>query len=358
MSILKTVFRVHTLVVALLMLLVVAPAGHADQPPGPTTDCVKTDSAFPYADTQAPANVNATSAVPGIRAWVCIKRLPGATLPYDFSDPTDYDQADRQAEFAAVHFFVEYRQTGTSPWLRTGETAWNVPRNIITGLQPNSEYEYRMVARSDLYPDHGWHTDSQTVTFRTPAPSAEPTPGPTPTPDPDGGQSGDQSNSGGDTTPTNPGFDRDSRDLVLSCTSRKLVLTNVYQQGSRVKLAGVADASLTGKRVDVRLMSTTKGSLVAHATVKADGTFSASAKLPPRSFRTTNRARYEVRVGKDRSSALKLTRRMVLTSIKRTSGGKVIVSGHTTRPFAQKSQCCSSRRAGPVAARPTRQSAR
>jgi hypothetical protein len=65
----------------------------------------------------------------------------------------------------------------------------------------------------------------------------------------------------------------------LSCTKKRLALVDVLRQGRRVKLFGVADRALVGKRVEIRF--TADGRRVALPTVRRDGSFSATAPLPP-----------------------------------------------------------------------------
>ncbi|MDP2709609.1 MAG: hypothetical protein Q8O56_00200 [Solirubrobacteraceae bacterium] len=122
--------------------------------------------------------------------------------------------------------------------------------------------------------------------------------------------------------------------LVLGCTTRRLVLTDVQARDGRVRLLGVADPSLAGQRVGIRFKHS--GKIVARATVAADGSFRATAPLPARRLRPTNHARYEAVLGKERSLQLKLQRRMVLSGT-RSAGGKVTLSGRVIRPLASPS---------------------
>lgn len=120
-------------------------------------------------------------------------------------------------------------------------------------------------------------------------------------------------------------------DLILGCTKRRLVLTDVQERDGRVRLLGVADRALIGRRVSIRFPHT--GRTVARATVRPDGSFTARAKPPARSLRGTNRARYQAVVGRERSLSLKLRRRMILSGT-RVAGGRVTLSGRVTRPMA------------------------
>ena len=121
-------------------------------------------------------------------------------------------------------------------------------------------------------------------------------------------------------------------DLVLGCTTRRLVLTDVQERGGRVQLLGVADRSLAGRRVAIRF--THSGATVARATVRPDGNFSASAPLPAARLRASNDARYQAAIGSERSLALKLRRRMVIASA-RSADGWVTLSGRVAAPLGR-----------------------
>lgn len=121
-------------------------------------------------------------------------------------------------------------------------------------------------------------------------------------------------------------------EAVLACTKRRLVLTDVQSRAGRVRLLGVADRSHAGKRVQIRFTHT--GRTVARATVRQDGSFSATARLPAKRLRRTNHARYQALLGKERSLSLKLHRRMVLSGT-RGANGKVTLSGRVIRPLAE-----------------------
>jgi hypothetical protein len=118
---------------------------------------------------------------------------------------------------------------------------------------------------------------------------------------------------------------------ALRCTTRRLVLIDVVRRKRKVRLLGAADARLAGKRVAIHYMDT--GKRVARPKVGKDGLFRASAPLPPKAVRGTNRARYRARIGKETSLALKLARRLRITSIT-PKGRKVVVKGRVTKPLA------------------------
>jgi hypothetical protein len=120
--------------------------------------------------------------------------------------------------------------------------------------------------------------------------------------------------------------------LALQCTSRRLVLIDVLQHGNHVDLFGAADRHLVGRRVQIFLK--VSGKAIASAVVGADGFFRATAPLPPASIRDTNRARYQARIGHDGSLDLKLSRRMMVSSVN-ASGGIVTIRGHVVGPLAR-----------------------
>ncbi len=122
-------------------------------------------------------------------------------------------------------------------------------------------------------------------------------------------------------------------DLVRACSSRGVVLEDVVPTGNRVRLVGVAEKRFAGRRVDIVFAAT--GKVVARPTVGSDGAFAASAPLPPKRLRNSNRARYEARIGAERSLKLKLARRMLVTSL-RASGGKVTIAGRVIGPLAKR----------------------
>lgn len=119
---------------------------------------------------------------------------------------------------------------------------------------------------------------------------------------------------------------------ALSCTKRKLVLIDVLQGPTKAQFYGAADKKYIGKTVSIYFRA--DGKRVARAKVRKDGSFRASAKLPKRSLRSTNKARYQARIGRERSLSLKLQRRMTVRSI-RSSGGKVVIVGRVKGPLTR-----------------------
>ncbi|MCW3009883.1 MAG: hypothetical protein JWO90_287 [Solirubrobacterales bacterium] len=121
----------------------------------------------------------------------------------------------------------------------------------------------------------------------------------------------------------------------LSCTSRRLVLTDVVRKDDRVTILGVADKRLVGRFVTIRFEG--DGLTAGRALVASDGTFKTTAALPAERLRSSNRARYQAVLGKEKSLNLKLERRMLVERLG-AEDGKVTIRGRVTRPLATPRQ--------------------
>ncbi|HEY5194827.1 MAG TPA: hypothetical protein VIJ39_13295 [Solirubrobacteraceae bacterium] len=202
----------------------------------------------------------------------------------------------------------------------------------LTSLTPGTTYHYRIVADHDeagatisvpgndatfttvAAPNTGGSPESKNPTTTIPAMTTPTTTATTPTTPP---------NVVGPTVVPQPS-------PALACTTAQVALINVVQQGSHVEITGAARLVLAGKRVDIKFLATHK--TVATATIGANGTFSASAVLPPSKIRESNLARYEAIVGSLHSLNLKLDRRMYMVSATR-SGTHILLSGYVTGSF-------------------------
>ena len=122
---------------------------------------------------------------------------------------------------------------------------------------------------------------------------------------------------------------------ALRCTKRRLVLIDVVRRGRRVRLLGAASRTLAGRRVSIHFTDT--GKRVARPRVGSDGLFRATAPLPRRAIRRTNRARYQARMGQERSLRLKLARRLRVTAIT-PRGRNVAIAGRISRPLGKPVQ--------------------
>ena len=118
----------------------------------------------------------------------------------------------------------------------------------------------------------------------------------------------------------------------LACTRRRLALIDVLERKGYARLYGAADRRYIGRRVSV--VASWSGKVVARPKVRRDGTFTAEGKLPPRALRHTNRARYQARIGKEKSLRLKLFRRMLVTRMT-SAGRKVTIAGRVVLPLAR-----------------------
>lgn len=122
---------------------------------------------------------------------------------------------------------------------------------------------------------------------------------------------------------------------ALECSTRKLVLVDVLERAGRVKLTGVAHPSLAGRTVSIVFGAT--GQVVARARVAKDGSFDTTAPLPRAAIRDTNAARYTAKLGKEESINLKLSRRMVLSSMT-SRNGRVTIAGRVIPPLGKPLQ--------------------
>jgi hypothetical protein len=144
---------------------------------------------------------------------------------------------------------------------------------------------------------------------------------------------------------------------LAQCARGELRLTDVYGRGSRTVLAGVAGPESVGAKVAILSLS---GTRVATATVRGDLSFHATAALPPKGIRSTNAARFQARLGPERSLRLKFARRMTATVARVVAPGRVQIGGRVTGPLARpvatvlvraSSRCPGASFRGPVVAR-------
>src|ERR671935_200431 len=132
-----------------------------------------------------------------------------------------------------------------------------------------------------------------------------------------------------------------SASALLQCTTRKLALIDVLERKGYARLYGAADRRYIGKRVSI--VSSWNGKTVARPMVQRDGTFTAKGKLPPLALRHGNRARYQARIGKEKSLRLKLFRRMLVTRMT-SSNGKVTIAGRVVLPLGNPVQTITIKR--------------
>ena len=93
------------------------------------------------------------------------------------------------------------------------------------------------------------------------------------------------------------------RPAAGSARDRKLVLVDVLKEGGHVKLLGAANRDYVGKKVAIRLRRGDK--VVAHATVRKDGSFETTAPLPPtRGDGVAHAVQHAALPGRDRQGAV------------------------------------------------------
>jgi hypothetical protein len=120
---------------------------------------------------------------------------------------------------------------------------------------------------------------------------------------------------------------------LAQCARGELRLTDVYGLRGRTVLKGIAGPGSVGAKVS--LYATSSGKRVATAIVGGDLAFSTTAALPPRAIRNTNAARYQARLGRQRSLRLKFARRMTQTVARRVDAAHVRIGGRVTAPLAR-----------------------
>jgi hypothetical protein len=116
---------------------------------------------------------------------------------------------------------------------------------------------------------------------------------------------------------------------LAQCARGELRLTDVYGRGGRTVLRGVAGPESVGATVAILL----SGKRVASARVRGDLSFATTAPLPRKVIRITNAARYQARLGSQRSLRLKFARRMTETVARRLSDTRVRIGGRIAAPL-------------------------
>ena len=122
----------------------------------------------------------------------------------------------------------------------------------------------------------------------------------------------------------------DANAALLACAKSSIAITDISQRSGRVRILGVTTKASAGEEVAIEFAS--PGEIVATAVVTADGSFRATAPLPARTIRNTNRARYRASLDTSRTPWLKLTRRLQLTGL-HTAGSDLEVGGYLKKPL-------------------------
>jgi hypothetical protein len=119
---------------------------------------------------------------------------------------------------------------------------------------------------------------------------------------------------------------------LAECARGDLRLTDVYGLHGRTVLRGVAGPRSVGAKVTI--FATSSGKRVATTIVGGDLSFSTTAALPQKAIRSTNAARFQARLARQRSLRLKFARRMTAT-VARLGSARVRIGGRVTAPLAR-----------------------
>lgn len=130
-------------------------------------------------------------------------------------------------------------------------------------------------------------------------------------------------------TVTDQRYGSPEAEALLSCLRVPAMLIDVYGQGGRTRIQGATEQRFAGQQATIVLAAGRKR--VGRVRIGADGLFSTTVPLPPRAIRTGNRARYYAVVGGQRTSALKFSRRMLVTGLS-ARGRTVTLTGRVTPP--------------------------
>jgi len=128
--------------------------------------------------------------------------------------------------------------------------------------------------------------------------------------------------SGTPSPPAKPSSGGSSLDLG-DCPLGELTLLNVRQVRGRVLLTGMAERTLAGVPVDI----VEGGLIVAHTTIRSDGTIRLRVAIPR--LRGGRVLRYQAKLGALRSRNVRLKRRMITTSAK-LQRGRIVIKGRVT----------------------------
>ncbi|MGH2905584.1 MAG: hypothetical protein ACRDKI_02305 [Solirubrobacterales bacterium] len=120
----------------------------------------------------------------------------------------------------------------------------------------------------------------------------------------------------------------------LPACAANVAITNVAVRGSRSLVSGIARLKFAGQRVSIQYRATGRR-VVARPTVRADGSFSVTVRRPSRPGVGSNLARYRAILGNTATRWIKLTRRLVTSSI-RYADGRVTVDGRVITPIARR----------------------
>lgn len=124
-------------------------------------------------------------------------------------------------------------------------------------------------------------------------------------------------------------------EAFLQCARRAVDLIDVYGQGSRTFVQGVAERKYVGQTATIYLAHGKKK--VGTVKVGEDGLFSTTVALPPKSIRKTNKARYYAVVNGKKTRALKFARRMETRGLT-ASTKEITFRGRVVGPLQRRQQ--------------------
>lgn len=124
-------------------------------------------------------------------------------------------------------------------------------------------------------------------------------------------------------------------EAFLQCANRAIDLIDVFGQGSRTFVQGVAERKYVGQTATIYLAHGKKK--VGTVKVGADGLFSTKVALPPKSIRKTNKARYYAVIDGKKTRALKFARRMETRGLT-ASSDSVTFRGRVVGPLQKRQQ--------------------
>lgn len=124
-------------------------------------------------------------------------------------------------------------------------------------------------------------------------------------------------------------------EAFLQCANRAIDLIDVFGQGSRTFVQGVAERKYVGKTATIYLAHGKKK--VGTVKVGEDGLFSTKVALPPKKIRKTNKARYYAVIDGKKTRALKFARRMETRGLT-ASSDSVTFRGRVVGPLQKRQQ--------------------
>jgi hypothetical protein len=121
---------------------------------------------------------------------------------------------------------------------------------------------------------------------------------------------------------------------TLPACARDVVITSVYRTGSATRIRGIARLKFAGQRVSIQYQPS-GAKIIAKPLVAANGSFSVNVSRPAKPAYTSNQARYRAVLGSQKTSWIKLTRRMGSSAVSDAGNGRLQVNGSASLPLAK-----------------------